>query len=404
MAFISRLNFQRIFIISAILAMMLTYIIEAAIILNDPVQRTAADFIAFYAAGKIAKEQGIARIYQVDLQRQVEQGQINFVLGEKQLLLYNHLPYLIPVLALLISDNFGVSFLLWMLLLTCITLVSLSILNNLIPGQTRSERWNIIASWLVFLPVFASIANGQDTAFLLLGVSIFIYGMLNQRETLAGLALSLLTLRPQMALFFAVPLFFWSHKALRAYLLGSIALAILSLSLLGMQGSLDFIHLLQISASGEWFGMSETAMFNLLGLVLRLFPGIEAELARQITWVLFILTGLGTVLFFARSKIANEKKFGFAIVVFLLTSPHLHYHDLSLLLIPIFMIVREECQQDIANLKKISLALIGLDLSLFLTNNVPFLYYSIPYVLMGLLAFGLLQLDRLFYLRSTASE
>jgi hypothetical protein len=397
------LNIERIFLVSAILSMLLTYTLQTVLVLSDPVKSTASDYISFYTAGVITRTHGIAHIYDVTLQRQVQQTLFDFQLGEKQVLLYNHLPYIVPLLPSFLAAPLGwagynSSFVLWMFFLTAVMLASIAILTGLIPALGSGDRRAIAAGALVFMPVYACIVNGQDSAFMLLGAALFTWGMLSEsprsrrRKILAGLALSLLTLRPHLAVFILIPLFFWSRKALSGYLAGSAALAVISLAMVGWQGALDYIHLLQISASGDWFGMSETSMFNLLGLLLRLFPGLPLNAAHLFAWGLFGLSGLAVAILFVRSEKKPAVKFALALLVVLLTSPRLHYHDLSLLLIPAFILLREMRLNGTPALKTLRLLPAAVSLLVFLSNAALFLQYASAYLLVAALAVSLARL------------
>ncbi len=385
------LNIHRIFIRSAILGMALTYALLTVRMLMDPIQRTASDFMPFYAASMITRDNGIDHIYELGLQRAVEQAQVNIPLGEKQVLIYNHPPYLIPALAVLSSPNYILSFVNWMILLCLVGAASICTLQKILVEIPPAVKNPIIFSALLFQPVFTSIVNGQDTLFIFLGLSFFIYYMFKGKENLAGLGLAFLTLRPQMAIFFAIPVFFWSRSAFRSYVLGGGALIMFSLLMLGQQGSLDFIQTLRISSSGEWFGMNEAAMFNLLGFSLRLFPGTNLLLMRQAAWTLFAGAAILTSISFAKVKMDNDVKFSITLIIYILVSPHLHYHDLSLLLIPAFILARKNEKSEFSTLKKMSMVFLAASLLIFFSNFFSVLFYNIPYFLIGLLGFMLVK-------------
>lgn len=164
-----------------------------------------------------------------------------------------------------------------------------------------------------------------------------------------------------------------------------------SLLMLGQQGSLDFIQTLRISSSGEWFGMNEAAMFNLLGFSLRLFPGTNLLLMRQAAWTLFAGAAILTSISFAKVKMDNDVKFSITLIIYILVSPHLHYHDLSLLLIPAFILARKYEKSEFSTLKKMSMVFLAASLLIFFSNFFSVLFYNIPYFLIGLLGFMLVK-------------
>lgn len=390
---VHRLDYARIFSLGGILGMLLVYGIFAVQHVQDPALNTSMDFIHFYSAGRISQQYGFSQIYNLDLQKQFEENQLGFKLGNQQFLPFNHPPYILLPLTMIVSSNYPASYSLWMICLAGIIFASMLFLKGLLPQKPGNWRLLFLGGSL-FLPILVSIIQGQDTAFMLMGASIFTWGMLNQHETTAGFGLSLLTLRPQLALFFIIPLFFWSRPAWRSFIFGSALLALASLLMVGWQGSLDFIHVLQVSAGGKGYGLNESAMFNLLGLTLRLFPLLDAGFVRQMAWGLFLIAALGTSLVFAYSKISKEILFAISILAALLTSPHLHYHDLSLMLIPTIILAREVCKENGNALRLLSLTAASISLMLILTSKFPSLYFNLPYLLSGVLIFFLLKTGR----------
>lgn len=399
----------RTFLLCAVLALLLSYGIQTAAMLRDPLKRASFDYLAFYTAGRIAQTQGIVHIYDLDLQRQYAQTQFDFPIAEKQFLIYNHLPYLVPIFPSSFKqlEDYASAYTVWILMLSITMLVSITFLTKIIPTRlTTLKTTSIVLSSAAFLPIFTSLANGQDTAYALLGASIFTWGMLMGREAIAGAALSLLTLRPQLALFFIIPLLIWSRKALLSYLITSAALAALSIGMLGWQGTLDYIHLLRISATGDWFGINEAAMYNVLGLLIRLFnsPGgmltnwlpVSAgiEFFRQVAWGIYLAAMLLIGFFFARKTpgVPLENKFALAVIAALITNPHLHYHDLSLLTIPIFILMRHLANLRMRSLEWTILIPAVISIAMFILFIIPSdaLRYISVYLLMAILAYPLL--------------
>src|SRR3972149_4511659 len=149
----------RIFFIASISSLLISYLALWVRFINDPVERTGSDFIAFYITG--------------------------FML-----------------LSRLLKDA-GV--------------------------DSRMTQLAGIGSFL-FLPLFFSLMNGQDTAFLFLGAAIWMYGLFSGKETVAGLGLSLTTIRPHIALILALPMLFSHRKVFWGVVLGAGLLAVFSLS------------------------------------------------------------------------------------------------------------------------------------------------------------------------------
>jgi hypothetical protein len=382
-------DLKRIYVTSAVIALLLVYGVFAARLLNNPAESKTMDFMAYYTAARIARQQGLPHIYDLDLQRQIEVERLGSNLAQEQFLPYIHPPYIVPLLEVLFDQDFETSFLRWMLCLAGVSLFSVRLLSRMLPEHPRPWR-KLLCGSMLFFPVFISITQGQDTAFMLLGLSIFLWGMSNKHETLAGWGLSLLTLRPQMALFFILPVFFWSRNAFWAYLTGCATLTIASIAMLGRQGTLDFIDILRISSGGDGYGTNEAAMLNLLGLARRLFPAMASEPARQAAWGIFLLATAGTSLFFAISKMDKPQKFGLCVLVFLMTSPHFHYHDLSLMLAPAIILIHYLSRDKPAAMPTAGVVAASFSLVMMLSNKTPLFFYGMPYVLAGFLIAGLL--------------
>jgi len=237
-------------------------------------ERTGADFIHFYSAGRIAQIHGPSQVYDLALQHDIEEQQVGFPLAQEQVLPYNHLPFLIPILQIIISPDYIRSFYRWVMLMVLIYVLGLILLSHLLEAAGMERRFVLIAKvgGLLFLPLFFSLMNGQDTAILFLGATIWMYGLISGKPILAGIGLSLTTIRPHIALLLSLPMLFHQRKIFLGFLLGSGALAILSVSILGIQGTRGFIEILVLSAEGTWYGMKQNAMFNLIGLLMRTIP------------------------------------------------------------------------------------------------------------------------------------
>src|SRR5215217_9772380 len=94
-------------------SLLIIYFIWWGRMIGDPVERSGADFIALYSAGRVAQSRGFASIYNIEQQQKIEQEVVGFTLAEGQVLLYNHMPYLVPLLALVVNNNYVQSFECW---------------------------------------------------------------------------------------------------------------------------------------------------------------------------------------------------------------------------------------------------------------------------------------------------
>lgn len=374
---------RRILIIASILSLSISYLGLWIRFINDPVERTGSDFIAFYSSGRVAQAHGYPQVY-VPLEVQaVQEQEVGFDLAEQQVLLFNHPPFLLPILRALFTDQYVESFYRWIFLLIVLYITAIAVLQK-IPGGYRNSSERQLTSWLtglsafLFLPVFFSLMNGQDTAFLLLGAALWMYGLSTGRDVLAGIGLSLTTIRPHVSLLLGLPMLIKHRRVFLIYVIGGGILAVISFLILGVEGTRNYIDILLISARGEWHGMKEEAMFNMIGLFKRVFPWLSAGAIRISGWIVYGLTMLGLLFLWSRNKDRAGNKFGLTVILALVMVPHLHFHDLALLLIPIYELFHS------GKIKAASAAAIPIAASLLLlvSNLSYYLQYTVPYLFM----------------------
>lgn len=374
---------HRIFIVVGITALALSYIGLWIRLINNPTERTGADFIHFYSAGRVAQKYGISKVYNLELQQEFEEMQVGFTLAPRQVLPFNHLPYLIPILKGIMSANYVMSFYRWNLLMILFFVLGISILSQVL-RQKEFDQKTILTSAIgsiLFLPVFVSLQNGQDTAILVLGTAIWVFGLHKNRYMLAGIGLSLITVRPHLALILALPMLFRYKRVFFGFILGSGVLALFSITLLGLNGTKEFIDIIFLTAGGNWYGTHQEAMLNLIGLLMRTLP-FEGVIIRLIGWIGYGIAIVALCILWSRKTDLHSGLIGLTVTIAVLAVPHLHFHDLSLLLIPIYELIRSSIEYK-HPAKEIAVLLpIAISLLLLASNAAPVLQYTVPYIVM----------------------
>ena len=381
-------HLRRLLITAGLLSLFLSYLGVWLRFINDPVERTGSDFIAFYSAGRIAQDYGASRVYDIRLQQQIEQEEVGFHLVEGQVLLYNHLPFLIPLLQTIVSTNYVASFYRWIVLLIALYIAAIVILSKTLnqAAINRNSTFLTAIGAFLFLPVFFSLMNGQDTAFLFLGVALWIYGLVWGNEMMAGFGLSLTIVRPHIALLLAIPMLIRYRKTFVIFLLSSGILALFSLLILGQTGTKEFINILLISAGGDWYGMKENVMYNLIGLLTRIAPQMEPGTIRALGWTVYGFTVTCLCFLWGRNKNLQDGRIGLTGILALFVSPHLHFHDLALLLIPIYELIRLNRENENHDISLVVATPVAISLLFLMSNLSPFLQYTTPYLIMLTLA------------------
>jgi hypothetical protein len=154
------------------------------------------------------------------------------------------------------------------------------------------------------------------------------------------------------------------------------------------QGVVDFLNQLAVSANGETVAIHAFAMYNLKGMLVRTFPALETTVIPVITWAAYLLTIVMLCVWWARSTDIHPRQFGLAVILVLFVSPHLHHHDLALLLIPIIVLCIELVRLNKLTSLGAAVGLMGITYYLAVILLTP-INYSGTYLLMILLAGGL---------------
>ena len=180
------------------------------------------------------------------------------------------------------------SFKRWAVLLLLLNALSVTLLANLVDLKrfSRENALILILGAFFFDPTVSGFMNGQDTALLLLGAAFWAWGMFSKRYFLAGLGLSLTTVRPQAALLLAIPFLFRHRNVFWGFVLGSSILAGLSLWLLKMDGTLKFLDSLRYIESTIWVEPHSFDMPTISGIIRRNFTVTDPTLAKTFVWAL----------------------------------------------------------------------------------------------------------------------
>jgi hypothetical protein len=100
---------RHIILVAGIISLFVSYAGIWIRLISDPIERTGADFIHFYSAGRIAQNRGASQVYDLEQQQDIEEEQVGFKLAPGQVLPFNHLPFIIPILQTE-TENYILSF------------------------------------------------------------------------------------------------------------------------------------------------------------------------------------------------------------------------------------------------------------------------------------------------------
>jgi len=414
----ARINFRRALTIAGIAVLVVAYLLLWLQMITSPRERTAADFIAFYSAGRIADTQGPANAYDLATQTREEDQVLQDTIREvytarglpppadmgapllpSDIAPFPHPPFILPLLQLVALLGYVPAFVAWTCIQLALFILDAALLVRLLPQAQGASRRVLFLGTLLFFPSFFNLVNGQDAALLLLGASLWALALLQGRELRSGLGLALTTIRPQMALVLAIPFLFKRRRIWWAFCAGAAVLVLFSLLLIGRSGTLNFLHIMSIYAGGEGFRIFENLMVNVVGLLHRLFPALAATAIRTAGWIGFGLGLVGLCVVWARSPAITEKHISLAVILALLAVPHAHYNELVLLLVPLYAVMRTLLVRDLVKVENAVLFPLGLALIYFFSALVPAVKYSLSYLVMLLMLLVLWFPDRMAFWR-----
>ena len=91
------IDLRRVFVSAALISLILSYALLWLRMITTWKEYTGADFIAFYAAGRIAQNEGAEYGYDLDLQRHYEEEVVGFEIAPEHISPYLHPPFIIPI-------------------------------------------------------------------------------------------------------------------------------------------------------------------------------------------------------------------------------------------------------------------------------------------------------------------
>ena len=321
--------------------------------LKDFVKEGRSDFISYYTAAQLIKERP-GSLYDLKLQAQYQDrilgnlgSSIRFTDG---LLAYNHPPFEIVWFVPLASLSYLGAFSLWALISSACFAVGIMLLTWEINADKASLNWLYALSFL-FLPLLATLFQGQDSGILFL-FWVVTYRTLRQRKDgWAGFWLSLVLQKFQLLVPSLLLLLFKRRwKVLAGFMGGSAVLLLVSWVLVGLSGLESYARLLvEMSGWVERRGIYPSQMHNFRGQFYALLYPEHIVLANFLTAAAsFLLLALLAKAWGGSWEVDHPEfdlKFSLLLITTLLVSPHLNFHDLSILLLPGLLICRFALQQ-----------------------------------------------------------
>ena len=374
-----------LFLIVALLAIQIVWYTILTVSYIKEGQVEGSDFRWFYAVGKVSRQYGSGAVYDLELATIAQAQVAGTAVGEERILLPNHPPFVFPIMALLAGLDFRQAYIYYFLGVWIISAAIMSKLYLILRKKDwpRLESLLLSCSVLLFEPFYISVLKGQDTYILLIGGLFLLFSLGGKKDWLAGAGLGLMLIRPQIALILAIPFLFRRQKVWWWFLATATLLGVYSFIQIGWNGLRDYIVVLGLSTGVEGFGWDEVGMFDAVGLIMRTIPALDINLIHIIGWIFYLASMVGLSIIWSSSKEIKQWHLSLAMFLALFAAPHLHYHDLALLAVPLVGLVVVGVER-----KKIK---ISTAVALPMVTSIIFLFFefwdparlTFPYLLMA---------------------
>ncbi len=287
-----------------------------------PVSLVSMDFINYWSAGRVYLSGG--NPYDPTQMAVVQQP---FGPLQHDMITFWYLPWFLPLMALLGHLYYSTAFFLAFLLFLALALFGCLALWVTYGGSTR-RSWPCLAAAIAFAPLLMVLLIGQAAPLVLFGLALFLY--LNRRghEMLAGAALSLISLKPQLVFLVCVVVLLWVISARRWRLaLGGLLPLVAGCAIVAIQNRSALLAFLQSVHYGTYPG--PPTLLSVLGLSRPYNLALAACAAAWAMW-------------YWHARRANwqwDRELPLLVLVSLVTTPIIWAIDLALILLPVTAIL-----------------------------------------------------------------
>jgi hypothetical protein len=283
-----------------------------------------SDFRIWYAAATIGPRWGWSALYDTDVQRQAVEavwpGSLYLPFANPPPAAWIVLPFtLIP---------FGTALALW-------TVLSIALLLAISQAYAPAERWKRTAfalSALGFLPVFVMVEAAPLSPVVVAGVAACALLLKRGRDIAAGLALSLIIIKPNLAVLVPFGILAAGYvRVFTAWLAASVVMFVISALTIGSKGLESFISL-NVAYLAEGYHLTYS-LAELVG------GGLAFAIAAVVITVLALIA--------ARVSGISDPRIAIAagITGSLLINHHLTPADFIILLVPVWFVITSSVPQ-----------------------------------------------------------
>jgi Glycosyltransferase family 87 len=331
----------QILLVFAFFALMALLNVRAFWTVKDHVLAGYGDFANLYASALIVRQGEGDRLYDITKQREVQSLIFSRVESRQEALPFLHLAYETLIYVPLTYLSYPAAVSVWV----CLNFALLIAFSVVMPRFLPYARSALPITWILpiigYFPVLLTLIQGQEGVLLLCLYTLAFVCFRTGKHTLAGCMLALALFKFHLVIpLVIVFLVYRQWKFIAGFFAASFFPVIISLYIVGLRGSLDYLQLLarfgktqENTGGGFAFEIQPSKMPNLRGVLFSLF---RSELPEVYVVALVVLTTLCLLAWSATvsRRATIDVRFALATMVSLSASYYLFTYDLTLAILP----------------------------------------------------------------------
>jgi hypothetical protein len=298
----------------------------------------AQDFSIFYSGSRIILSGDSSHLYDLPTQARYQTAAYR-----SKPLPFNHPAYELILFLPLTVLPFDAAYWVWFVLCVAIMFLTSVLVSRTLTNFPRQASLWAFAVAAASFPLVWTLCQGQDSIVLLLIFAVTFISLRSGRDLVAGLVLAAGLFKFTLVVPFVLPFFFrrnWRFVA--GFLAGAVAFTGISVAITGIDGAHRYVQLLSLLAAHPLVGyINPLLMPDARGFLVTVLTGtgLRRHEFEVISTAVSALLLLVPILTFVDRKEPNRFDLWFAldVTIALMVSPHLYWHDLSVLLLPILL-------------------------------------------------------------------
>jgi Glycosyltransferase family 87 len=301
---------------------------------------TETDFSVTYIGARMVHLGMGSRLYNLSEQKRIKDS-LN--IGGKTLI-FEHPPFEALLLSPLAGFSYRTAYLVWGLLSIAIWLSLPFLLRPCLPVPSDPVSYAFL--WLLFAPLWITLYVGQSSLVILLLFAVAFLFLKRGHDFRSGVAIGLTLFKFQFALpFICIFLLRKKWRVTQGFAVTALSLAALSLAVVGWSGISSYAHLLA-AVTSDPDNLSYGAAVD-MATIQGFVHGAFGRILTPHLSLLCVAAISGLLLFWtarnwnrverSRNEGSNDLMFATALVVSLVTGFHMFTHDLSPMLLAMFL-------------------------------------------------------------------